>query len=50
MLKDYKYFYSTPFPDKTNVKIFLQVQKTHFGSIFDYFWSFLPEEDFFKKI
>ena len=50
MLKGHKYFHSTPFPDKSNEYIFLQSPKTHFGVIFDHYWSFLLERDFSKKL
>ena len=48
MLKHYKYFHFTPFPDKTNDLIFFKNWKT-LGAIFDHFWSFLPNGDFSTK-
>ena len=45
MLMNYKNFHFTKVPDKTK-----KVQKPCFWAIFDQFWSFLPNGDFFKKI
>ena len=50
MLMNYKNFHFTQIPEKTNVVIFLKVQKPYFGTIFDHFWSFLPNKDLFEKI
>ena len=43
---NHKNFYLTQIPDKTNDMIFLKSPKT----IFDHFWSFLPNGDFFQKV
>ena len=46
----HKNFRFTQIPDKTNDMIFLKCPKTMFWAIFDHFWSFLPDGDFFQKI
>ena len=46
---NHKNFHFTKISDKTNGVIFLKVQKPCFWAIFDHFWSFLPDEDFFKN-
>ena len=43
-------FYLTQIPDKNNDMIFLKSPKTLFLAIFDQFWSFLLDGDFFQKI
>ena len=47
---NHKNFHFTQIPDKTNDAIFLKSPKTMFWAIFDHFWSFLTNGDFFKKI
>ena len=49
MLMNHKNIHFTQIPDKTNDMIFLKSLKTMFWAIFDQFWSFLPDGDFFKK-
>ena len=41
-------FHLTQIPDKTNNMIFLK--SFCFWTVFDHFWSFLPDGDFFQKI
>ena len=41
-------FHLTQIPDKTNNMIFLK--SFYFWTVFDHFWSFLPDGDFFPKI
>ena len=50
MLMNHKNFHFTQIPDKTNNVIFLKSPKTMFWAIFDHFWSFLLDGDFFQKI
>ena len=50
MLMNHKNFPFTQIPDKTNDVIFLNNPKNHFWAIFDHFWWFLPNGDFFQKI
>ena len=45
-----KNFHFTQISDKTNDTIFLKSPKPCFQAIFDHFWSFLPDGDFFQKI
>ena len=45
MLMNHKNFRFTQIPDKTK-----KVQKPCFWAIFDHFWSFLPDGDFFQKV
>ena len=47
MLMNHKNFHFTQISDKTNDVVF---QKPCFWAIFDHFWSFLPDGDFFQKI
>ena len=46
---NHKNFHFTQIPDKTNYIIFLKSSKTMFLGIFDHFWSFLSDRDFFQK-
>ena len=46
---NHKKFRFKPIPDRTNDVIFLKSPKTLFWTIFDHFWSFLYNEDFFQK-
>ena len=46
---NHKNIHFTQIPDKTNNMIFLKCPKTMFRGIFDHFWSFLPDGDFFPK-
>ena len=51
MLMNHKNSHFTQIPDKTNDMIFLKSpKKACFWAIFDHFWSFLPDGDFFQKI
>ena len=50
MLMNQKNYCFTQIPDKTNDVIFLKSTKPYFSTIFDHFWSFLPDGDFFQKI
>ena len=50
MLINHKNFHLTQIPDKTNDMSFLKVKKTCFWAIFEHFWSFLPNGDFFQKL
>ena len=50
ILMNHKNFRFTQIPDKTNDAIFLKSSKTVLGAIFDHFWSFFPNGDFFEKI
>ena len=50
LLVNHKNFCFTYIPDKTNDMIFWKVQKPCLWAIFDHFWSFLPDGDFFQKI
>ena len=43
MLMNHKNFHFTQISDKTNDVIFLKSPKTLFLSLFDNFWSFLPD-------
>ena len=47
---NYNNFHFPQSPDKTNDVTFLKSPKTMFWAIFDHFWSFLPDRDFFQKI
>ena len=47
MLMNQKNYCFTQIPDKTNDVIFLKSTKPYFSTIFDHFWSFLPDGDFF---
>ena len=49
MLVNHKNCHFTQIPDKTNDMIFFKSQKQCFWAIFDHFWSFLPDGDFFHK-
>ena len=49
MLMNHKNFHFTQISDKTNYVIFLKSPKTMFWTIFDHFWSFLPNRNFSKK-
>ena len=51
MLMNHMNFHFTKIPDKTNDVIsFKKVQKPCFWGIFDHFWSFLPDGNFFQRI
>ena len=47
---NYNNFHLPQSPDKTNDVTLLKSPKTMFWVIFDHFWSFLPDGDFFQKI
>ena len=49
MLMNHKNFHFTQIPDKSNDVIFLKSPKPCFWAIFDHFWSFLPDADFFEN-
>ena len=49
MLMNHKNFHFTQIPDKTNDMIFLKSPKSYFWAIFDHFWSFLPNRNFFQE-
>ena len=49
MLMNHKKVHFTQIPDKTNNMIFLKSPKPCYWAIFDHFWSFLPDGDFFPK-
>ena len=50
MLMNHKNFHFTQILDKIDDLILLKSPKTMFCAIFDHFWSFLFDEDFFQKI
>ena len=50
MLMKHRNFRFTQIPDKTSDTIVLKSPKNFFWVIFDQFWSFLPDGDFFQKI